>query len=131
MDYGAAKLRINRLGLSSVPCLKHLITSSLTDSLSMGLEVAFMTPTDAAKDLDHRSMPFQNMEYTRTVRRTVKPALGRSFDSQVAPQGASHTTDRPRGGSKRPLSKDSGEIITVSLKPNCFGEAVPGRSHVS
>lgn len=115
MDYEAAKLRINKLGLSSVPCLEHLITSSHTDSLSMGLEIAFMTPTDAAKDLEHGSMPVDNIEDTRIVRRTVKPDLGATRQTM----------------SGRSLSKDSGEIITVSMKPNCSGEAGPGRRHVS
>lgn len=160
MDYEAAKLRIIRHRHSSVYCLEHLITSSLTNLLSMGFDIGFMTPTDAAKDLDHRSMHTDNMEYTRTIHRTLKPDLGRCFDSQVAPQQASSMTTRRKRGftqadeqgesiglaqmqgvteetgrskkakkqtmSRRPLSKDSGQIITVSMKHDALGEAVPG-----
>ena len=98
MVYEAEKLRLNRLRHSSVSCLEHLITSSRTDSLSMGLEIGFMTPTDAAKEPNHRSMLAHDMEHNRTVQRILEPDLGRCVDSQAASPGATHTTKRPRGG---------------------------------
>ena len=97
MVYEAAKLRVNRLRHSSVPCLEHLITSSHTDSLSMGLEIGFMTPTDAAKEPNHRSMPPHDMGFNRTVQRTLKPNLGKCFDSQAASPRVTHSRKRPRG----------------------------------
>lgn len=156
MVYEATQLRVNRLRHSSVPCLEHLITSSRTDSLSMGLEIGFMTPTDAAKEPNHRSMPAHDMEYNRTVQRTLKPDLGRCFDSQAASLEATHTTKRPRGCFTQAYEQgDSGRLdllqgVTeksgrsekamrqtmsrrpfskysgVSISPGLFGEAVPG-----
>lgn len=56
-----------------------------------------MARTDAAKDLDDRSMLSQNMEYTKTVSRTLKPDLERHFEDQAAPSAGALGMKRSRG----------------------------------
>ena len=64
----------------------------------MRLEIGFMARTDAAKDIDHRSVLAQNMENTRTVSRTLKPDLKRRFKNQTAPPVGNRMIPHPREG---------------------------------
>lgn len=78
-----------------------------------------MVRTDAGEDLDHRPVIAQNMEYSRTVSRTLKPNLERSAKPQAAPpEGGTESSGRwtssmRRTTSPKPLSKDSGDIVRI------------------
>lgn len=63
----------------------------------MRLEIGFMARTDAAQEPNHRPVLSQNMEYTRTVSRTLKPDLERRFTDQAAPPVGTWMKKRPRG----------------------------------
>ena len=88
----------------------------------MRLELSFMVRTDAGEDLDHRPVIAQNMEYSRTVSRTLKPNLERGAKPQAAPpEGGTESSGRwtssmRRTTSPKPLSKDSGDMVRVSIK---------------
>ncbi|KAF6221378.1 hypothetical protein HO133_002233 [Letharia lupina] len=58
---------------------------------------SFMARTDAAQEPNHRPVLSQNMEYTRTVSRTLKPDLERRFTDQAAPPVGTWMEKRPRG----------------------------------
>lgn len=79
----------------------------------MGLEIGSLTPTDAAKDLDHRSIPAHNLEYTKTVVRTLKPDLERCFNGQAAPPVDTHTMNYPREGLTQ--ADEQGDSIRLEL----------------
>lgn len=98
MAYEAAKLWVNRLRDPSVPYQVHLISRSLADWVSMHLGIDFLARTAAAKDSDHQSELAQNMEYTRTVSRTLKLDLDRRPKRYSGPLLDTCEIKRRRGG---------------------------------
>ena len=98
MVYETAKPRVSRLKHSLVPFFHELIHRSLTNSISMHLDVAFMARTDSAKELGHHSVLAQHMGCTEPVSRTLVPNIQRRFEDQGAPLVGSRSIERPRGG---------------------------------
>ena len=98
MVHETTKPRISRFKHSLVPIFHELISRSLTNLLSMHLEVAFMDRTDSAKELSHHSALAQHMKYTKFVSRTLMPNIQRRFENQRAPLLRSRSIERPRGG---------------------------------
>lgn len=72
-----------------------------------------MARTDDAKDLDHRSVLAQRMEYTRNVSRTLTPNLERRSVDQAAPPVGTGSIKRPRRGFTQ--VDEQGESIRLDL----------------
>ena len=98
MVHETAKPRVSRFKHSLVPFFHELIPRSLTNSLSMHLDVAFMDRTDSAKELSHHSVLAQHMKYTKFVSRTLMPNLQRPFEDQRASLLRGRSIERPRRG---------------------------------
>ena len=79
----------------------------------MHLEMGFMFCTDAEKDLAHRPVLDQDMEYTRTVSRTLRPNLERKAKTQAAPPVGAQRTKRPREGFTQ--AEQQGDWIRLDL----------------
>ena len=112
MVYETAKPRVPRLKHSLVPSFHELIPRSLTNSLSMRLDVGFMARTDSAEDLGHHSVLAQHMEYTKPVSRTLMPNTQRHFEDQGAPLVGSRSLKRPRGLAQ---ADKQGQLIRLEL----------------
>ncbi len=89
----------------------------------MRLGIDFMARTDAAKDLDLRPALAQNMEYTRTVSRTLKPDVERHIENQTAPPVNTRMVTHPRGFTQ---ADEQGDLMT--LKSPQGGTKMSGRS---
>lgn len=64
---------------------------------SMCLDIGFMARTNKAKDLGDRPVLAQNMEYTKTISRVLKPDLKRRSKVHAAPPMNVLITKCPRG----------------------------------
>ena len=111
MVHEPAKSWVSRFKHSLVLFFHEMIPRSLTNSLSMHLDVAFMDRTDSAKELGHHSVLAQHMKYTKLVSRTLVPDIQRRFEDQRATLLRSRSIERPRGGLAQ--ADQQGPLITL------------------